>query len=423
MKKYLLFTTLLFAGSHFTQAQIPQTVSIGAGYANETWYSLENGDQGTEAAADWDLAFAADGFSSTIRINDGNGISLYSYPNGDISDWTAIDTTNISTWDADIYNSDLSWSVGAFDKNVDPNNALDFGWGTYSTGTHFVTGDSIYIIKLMDGSYRKLSIDVMKNGKFYFKYANIDGTNEIEDSLVKSDFSGKLFGYYSIENETELDHEPVAKDQWDLLFGRYSGLLPYVPPTPGFYNYPVSGILVASNAEVVQIDGVTDVPNYNDWGLVPFTTNISTIGSDWKSFTGSGFSISSDIVYFVKTGAGDIWKVVITGFGGSANGNFEFTKEKISALSTNDYGMSASDVVVYPNPATNNVSLILNNMISNTTTVQIMNIEGQIMFEQVFVGESNFDVKNIPVHAYGTGIYIVNVQSANQVFNQKLIIK
>jgi hypothetical protein len=417
MKKYLLFTSLLFAGSQFTNAQsVSETVGIGAGYANETWYSLENGDQGTKAAADWDLTFDLSGFGTSIRINSGNGILLYPYPNGDISDWATADTTGLFNWTA-VYNSEKTWFNGALDQNINPNDSFDVGWGIYNMNTHIISGDSIFIIKLMDDSYRKLRIDNMANGAFNFTYANIDGTNEIGASIVKADYTDKLFGYYSIQNESAVDHEPVTIENWDLFFGKYTGFI----PTP----YNLTGIIAGPNTEVVQIDGVSDVANYNDWSTETFTNDISTIGTDWKEFQFStmSYSIADDVVYFVKTQTGDIWKVIPTGFSGNTDGNFEFTKEKLSALSIDENGIQKSEVVVYPNPATNNVSLILNNMNSNATTVQIMNMEGQIMYEQVFVGDSNFDVKNVPVHSFRSGVYIVNVNSGSQQFNQKLIIK
>jgi len=417
MKKYLLFTSLLLVGSQFTNAQaVSETVSIGAGYADETWYSLENGEQGTKAAADWDLTFDLSGFGTSIRINSGNGISLYAYPNGDISEWSTADTTGLYTWSKE-YNSEMTWFDGAFDQNRNQNDPFDVGWGIYNMNTHIISGDSIFIIKLMDDSYRKLRIDKMASGAFNFTYAHIDGTNEIEDSLVKADYPGKLFGYYSLQNETAINLEPVTIENWDLFFGKYTGFI----PTP----YNLTGIMAGPNTEVVQIDGVADVANYNDWGGETFTNDISTIGADWKGFDFSTMSyyVENDIVYFVKTAAGDVWKLIPTGFGGSANGNFEFTKEKLSTLSIDENGIHVSEVVVYPNPATNKVSFVLNNMTAKTTTVKILSMEGQIMYEQVFVGDSNFDVKNISLYSFRSGLYIVNVSSGNQQFNQKLIIK
>ncbi|PKR81365.1 hypothetical protein CW751_04730 [Brumimicrobium salinarum] len=417
MKKTLLYTALFFAGSQFINAQsVSETVSIGANYSNETWYSLENGEQGTASASAWDLSFDLSGFGTSIRINSGNGVMLYAYPNGDITDWTTVDTTGITSWDAQ-YNDETTWFNGAFDKNVNPNDPFDVGWGTYDMNTHVISGDSIFIIKLMDDSYRKLRIDDMSNGAFNFTFAMLDGTDETQASVTKADYQDKLFGYYSIQNESAVDHEPVAVENWDLFFGKYTGFI----PTP----YNLTGIIAGPNTEVVQIDGVTDVANYNDWGAETFTTDISTIGADWKEFDMGTYeyNVVNDRVYFVKTQVGDVWKVIPTGFGGSSDGNFEFTKEKISALSLDENGLEKAEVLVYPNPASDKVSVLLNNMEAKVISVQILNMQGQIVFEKNLVGKSNFDVKNIPVHAFGSGVYQVKVDNGTHRFNQKLMIK
>src|SRR5690554_306563 len=417
MKKSILITALLLVGNQYSKAQMTsETVSIGSGYTNETWYSLENGDQGSKLANAWDLSFDVSGFGTSIRANNGNGVLIYPYPNGDITNWNNVDTTGLIGWTPN-YNDETTWINGALDKNVNPNDPFDVGWGIYDMNTHIISGDSIFIVKLMDDSYRKLRIDNMASGVFNITHANLDGTNEVQATINKADYQGKLFGYYSIQNEETVDHEPVTVENWDLFFGKYTGFI----PTP----YNLTGIMAGPNTEVVQIDGVADVANYNDWGAETFTTEINTIGADWKEFMFStmSYEIADDIVYFVKTQAGDVWKLIPTGFGGSSDGNFEFTKEKLSALSVDENGMAKSEVVVYPNPATNNVSLILNNMEANATTVQILNMEGQIMFEQILTGKSDFDVKNIPVHAFRSGVYIVKVSSGEQLFNQKLIIK
>lgn len=417
MKKSILFTALLFAGSQFLHAQtVNETVSIGAGYANETWYSLENGEQGTKSASDWDLGFDLSSFGTSIRINSANGILLYSYPDGDINDWANVDITDVATW-SEMYNSESTWFTGAFDQNTDPSNPFDVGWGIYNQNTHVISGDSIFVIKLMDDSYRKLRIDEIINGAFNFTYANIDGTNEIQSTVVKADYVDKLFGYYSIQNETAVDHEPVTVENWDLFFGKYTGFI----PTP----YNLTGIMVGPNTEVVRIDGVNNVAGYNDWAAETFTSEINTIGADWKEFDMAtmSYTVADDRVYFVKTEAGDVWKVIPTGFGGSSTGNFEFTKEKVSTLSINENGLPKSEVVVYPNPASESVSLILNNMNSTSATVQIMNLNGQVLFNENYAGSSNFEVKNISTNSLKPGVYMVNVSSDNQQISQKLIIK
>src|ERR1043165_9800870 len=168
MKKTLL--TLFLASSYiYTNAQVvADTVSVGATYANQVWYSLQNDDQGTAPKNNWDLAFDASGFGSTILINSITGTTLWNYPKADTAGWTTVDTTGVSTRQAR-YDSDKSWADGAMGRYADPANANDLDWGVYNLTTHVVTGDSLYIIKLSDGSYRKLCIQTLSGSVYTFK--------------------------------------------------------------------------------------------------------------------------------------------------------------------------------------------------------------------------------------------------------------
>ena len=72
-------------------------------------------------------------------------------------------SSNISNWQP-IHNSDTNWFIGAFDKNS--TSMFDMGWGIYNMVTHFVTGDSLYAIKTVNGNWKKLEF---KNMSFILK--------------------------------------------------------------------------------------------------------------------------------------------------------------------------------------------------------------------------------------------------------------
>eukprot|EP01035_Chromulina_nebulosa_P015028 gene15028-19897_t len=158
MKKHLTtFMLLITATFSFAQA-VNDSVFLGAQYANQVWYSLANDEQGTSAKNNWDIAFEINSITSSILLNSANGNTLWVYPKSDITGWNAIDTTGITTWPK-LYNSDLAWEMGAFNVNIDPFDAADLGWGVYNTSNHQVVGDSLYVIKLSNGAYKKLWIE------------------------------------------------------------------------------------------------------------------------------------------------------------------------------------------------------------------------------------------------------------------------
>ena len=72
-----------------------------------------------------------------------------------------------------MYNSMASWEEGAFAAHA--NGYPDYGWGKYNTITHAVVGDSLFVIKLQDGSYKQLWM-VEKGGAsvYTFRHADLD---------------------------------------------------------------------------------------------------------------------------------------------------------------------------------------------------------------------------------------------------------
>ena len=46
------------------------------------------------------------------------------------------------------------------------------------------------------GDYKKLQVMKLAGGTYEFRYANIDGSNEVNTSVSKSSFTNKNSGYY-----------------------------------------------------------------------------------------------------------------------------------------------------------------------------------------------------------------------------------
>ncbi|MCX7728530.1 MAG: T9SS type A sorting domain-containing protein [Bacteroidia bacterium] len=398
----------LMVSAVLSQAQVIQdTVSIGAGYANEKWYSLQNDEQGSAPKNNWDIAFETSGMGAAIHINSVIGTKLWCYPHGDTSAWNSIDTTGISTWKAR-YNSDTSWSVGAFNVPVS-SNPYDLGWGIYNNITHEVTGDSIYIIKLSNNTYKKMWIKKLSGGTYYFQYADLNGSNLVNTSVAKSSYNTKTLVYYSIQNNITLDREPLSAN-WDIVFKQYTAFI----PTP----YTVTGVLGNKGVSVAKVHPV-NTSTYNQWYNHIFQTAINTIGYDWKNYTGT-WVIEDSLVYFVKSKQGDIWKVVFAGFGGSANGNYIFTKEKISTASVQQFFNTAS-FVIYPNPTTDLLHLIIDDNSQDYATIQVIDALGKIILKKNIILENKFTDYIFDVTDWKTGIYFISIQTQQQFHTQKFI--
>jgi Secretion system C-terminal sorting domain len=405
--KHLFINLLLVLSTVGATAQtiITDTVSLGAGYANQVWYSLQNDNQGSAPKNNWDLAFDCTAYGTAIHINSVTGTQLWLYPTGDTAAWASVDTTGITGW-IPRYNSDTSWVNGAL--NLFPTSAFDLGWGIYNSVTHIVTGDSLFIIKLSDGSYRKLWIQQLSSGIYTVRSASLNNTNDATFSIDKLPYSTKNFVYYSLQNNAVVDREPASAD-WDLLFTQYTAFI----PTP----YSVAGVLHnygTTAAELRQVD--VSIASH---GSAIFGTAINGIGYDWKQFTQSGWAIEDSLVYFVQTQSGDIWKLIFTGFGGSANGNFIFTKELVSATAVSENQQQQPSSSLWPNPAHHQFTLLIGTPAENTTA-EIFDQNGRIVASvkpAAFTQLIQFETES-----WTPGLYHVRIVSNNSVETLRIII-
>jgi len=318
---YLLLAALIFSSCDKNPDPDPplsyaDSILMGEGYANEVFYSLKNGEVKSSPRSDWDLAFSTDPMSSTILVNEGYGIELYTYPLGDKDDWDNVNVTDIENWPL-MYNSDTSWFYGAFDRN--DLGHPDYGWGVYNTMSHDVMGDSLFIIKLSDGTLQKLFIEqrAAMTNSFSIKYGDIDAAGTSKE-IPCGDYTSKNFIYFSLGTGEVVDVEPDS-DSWDLLFTKY-----WDESIP----YNVTGVLTNAGIETAEVRGID--PELAEPSDGTFDDDISIIGSDWKSFDMGTFTyvVEPDLCYFVKSGE-EVYKITFTGTDGSASGKMVFDKELV----------------------------------------------------------------------------------------------
>lgn len=414
MKKILLTYSLilLFLCSY---SQNSDSVILNSSYTNQSFYNLNDGEIANIDNTNWDLAFSSSGYGSAIRINAQAGVELFVYPNGDINDWNSVDITNINNWSS-IINSDTTWTIGAFNATSDPTNSLDLGWGVYSTITHHITGDSIHIIKLSNGDYKKLQMIKLSSGVYDFKYANIDGSNEVTTNVSKSNYTSKNFGYYSLTNEAELDREPDS-DSWHILFTKYVSEI-----YPGT-NYAVTGVLTNKDIEVAKAEGV-DISNVN-YNSYSFSSQINTIGYNWKSYNMSSFSydIVDSLCFFIKDDFGSIWKLQLTGFEGSSSGKINFNVENI--LSASDNVLDKNVFAIYPNPTkSKEIKIIydLNYSTSSLNKFDFYDLNGKLV-KSLKLANNGFFERDVNLYDLKSGIYFVSLITGEKSFQQKLIIQ
>jgi hypothetical protein len=409
-------TLVLLASGAPLLAQTEVTISTGPANAQQVWYSLQNGVQGTADLNAWDLAFEINAFTSSILVNTAKGLSVFETPVA-IADWTTLTSPNEADWTA-IHNSELSWFQGALTNgnNLDQPNGFNLGWGQYNFITHTVTGTKVYVIVDAAGNYRKLRINSLAANTYNFTFANLDGSNEVTNTLSKTAFSGKNFGYFNFATNSTADLEPAA-NTWDLLFTKYTSIIPAPEPTA----YSVAGVLQNKHVDAVQVDGVPVADAMWEGQVLDSAMNI--IGYDWKTFNMTTFSFeyAEDRTYFVSDRNGSVWKLVFIGYGGTATGTMTFTQELMSATSVDE--INARPLSVFPVPVTNGVLHITADSDVRNATVEVLDASGRTLRTNSITDLSAGSLATVDMSGIPAGMYVVRLQGAGTLRTARVVVE
>ena len=418
MKKIFSLAVALFISTNiFAQIAVYDSVTMGNGYANQIFYSMQNGEVSNAPNNNWELAFTTYFMGANAWTNSAQGVALYLIPNTDTSGFSSVDTTGYLSWQM-LNNSDTTWNIGAFNQNI--SGLYDYGWGAYSMTTNTVEGDSLFLVRFGMAPYTFKKFWLKKkdiNGSWVFRYANLDNTGDVTDTILLTNYSGKNFSYYSLVNGTDLNREP-ATSSWDITFTRYTAkvLVAGCIPAPGFFA--VTGVL--NNEKVVSAQA-----NQADFAMVnsaPYISqmdsNISTIGFDWIC---SGV-LTDSVVYFIKANGGAIWKLQFTAPAPTmATGKIFFIKEQLNTgiQSVNE---NSTAVYVYPNPSDGNSTLVVDAKQSATATFNIYNVVGKLMAVQSATLKAGLNLIPLNTESLSDGIYFVKNDSEKNSTAIKLVI-
>lgn len=399
--------------------QNTDTVVTGATYANRVFYSLDNDDVLSTAVNDWDIAFSCYGpraAGSAILINEAASF-LYNTPH-DTGAWNTFDTTGAYTW-KQLLNSDTSWTNGAFNAYRGAAGLFDMGWGILNpNNNHWTFGDSIYLIKLHDGSFRKLVITSLKTGVWTFTYANLNGTNPQTVSITKTNYPKRNFIYFSLVNNQIIDKEP-DNDTWELLFQKHRDLVSNM-------HVSVSGVFKNRNIWSAK----ANLPSFNDAmnatsAQTPFTKNAVDIGYEWKKFNSqTGWKVYDTIAYFIyNIDSTMFYRIVFTGFGGSANGHFIFNKTLLKNLSTNEYNSTLKNLSIYPNPSNGQFSILYESAENTSALLTIYNMQGVLVYSENLNFTKGIYTNSIIAKNISSGMYLMVVETKTNRYTSKLIIE
>ena len=98
-----------------------------------------------------------------------------------------------------------------------------------------------------------------------------------------------------------------------------------------------------------------------------------------------------------------IWKVIFTGFGGSASGKIKFSKEQVLS-NVGVESIAANNVFVYPTLTSNTLNVV---HASNARTIHVLNQMGQA----VLTANATNIMNTLDVSELTNGVYFVQVDN------------
>ncbi|MCB9047458.1 MAG: T9SS type A sorting domain-containing protein [Chitinophagales bacterium] len=431
------------------QSWVADSVEMGANYKDDIFYDLSNGNDYSATADNWDIAFQMTVFgdpmfNATVRANhikrDVQVYSLHKQASTSFGTLTASDT--VVTQSNQLVNIDTSWGTGAFTNNRG-SNPFDYGWGAYNSTTHFLDGDSLYLVKANGVFYQLWLKQYVSFGSpgsvgYKFRVALWDGTGDRSDSVMRvSPYDDRLFAYYDLATGTIIDREPARKN-WHLLFKQYQK-----NGQPGGQNpnklQAYTGVLVNDHVKVAKITGVS--PNNINSGnytssLSALSVETNTIGDDWKTFNGGTFMYELDtntsfiIAPDTAGGKQTYYHLRFTRFDGGFAPNtgkviFETRVLGMISVGVNDVtGVSKAQYSIYPNPSATEVNIVVDakEAVANTMMV-VTDITGKVMQQSRVNITKGLNAYKLDVAAYPAGTYIVTVANSNWSVSDKVSVQ
>ena len=131
------------------------------------------------------------------------------------------------------------------------------------------------------------------------------------------------------------------------------------------------------------MDNLDDPYTDGNYSEDSFSLATNAVGYDWKSYVpGAGYELESNRCYFVSAHNGNIWRMVMTAFGGSTNGDISIGLVNATASNVVD-ATKASAMRTYPNPVQS----------GNNLTVQAFDIGADAEFQ--IYGSAGYIIETI----------------------------
>lgn len=441
----LVFALLISFGVS-AQSWVADSIEMGSGYSHDVYYDLSSGNDYRQVADDWDIAFQMTAFgdpmfNASVRANHiKRSVEVYSLHKVASTTFGTLTPADTMVNKADqIVNQDTSWGRGAFTNNKDTSQ-FDYGWGRYNSSTHFLEGDSLYLVKANGVFYqlwiqKYVSFGAPGSIGYTFRVAKWDGTGDKTDSIKRvAPYTDRLFAYYDFASGTFSDREPSRRD-WDLLFRQYQKDGQAGGQNPNALQ-AYTGVLVNLNVSVAKVTGVDpnsiSSSNYQTH-ISSMTVATNAIGDDWKKLNASfQYDIKPDTSFIIKTdtanGNNEYYLLRFTRFdGGFATGKAVFETKLLATIPVGVDDVANTHKAtysIYPNPAVNNVTIMVDAEKANKHTMLLVtDITGKTVLNTRMAIAEGLNGYSLDVSSYATGTYIVNLVNEDWSISEQIVVK
>ncbi len=411
---FTLSILVLFTSKLFAQCTPTDTVSMGALYANDVFYSMKNKVVKTVSNNNWHIAFSVQKSQFpthpetgvAIRVNSVKGNVLVKLPGANAASWRTIDTTGLSNMPERL-DSFKTWDISAFTKEYNiTTKPFDFIWGTYNNSNYNVEGTSVFVLYNKTANmYKKIFVkECSYDTMWQVIMSNIDNSDSVYLKFSKSQFPNRLFAYYDMVNKQLIDREP-AKTDWDIVWTRYKDVVTQFSVT---MPYPLTGILSNKGVTVAKNVGKKCNEVWQGNITAAYSTDANVVGWDWKFNNMGPFVVIDTFVYFIKAKDAKTYKMSFNAFTGSGTGTTILNGKDVTSVKK----VSANNAIqLYPNPSNGLMTIA-----TDKNIVKVTLIDNKGSMQTMDLNNNTIDISGL-----ANGIYLVQMQSAEGVYTSKII--
>jgi hypothetical protein len=289
------------------------TANMGLNYDNQVFFDLETGNSVVRPCKTYDLAFEASKNGFNIYLNSAKFMFA---SNTQSYDMATADTVG-PTWTLDC--EQLIEDTLAFAKYWQDGNFSSLGSKVFlvDRGKPEHTGAA---------RWRKVKVLSVDSLKYTICFSNFDNSLMDTVDIVKDENYSLM--YFSFDSPNQLVQQAPPKDQWDLVFTKYTHVFFEYDVTSPFRYYFVTGALqnIWNNTEVMRFQKDTMPPNvpylpieqfnYSQVSNFTFSNHANAIGYNWKyyDFNDALYYVYQDLYYVVKSHEGFYYTVKMVDF-------------------------------------------------------------------------------------------------------------